>query len=187
MQRHLLYSSKSLRVRAGVAIILNAMKTLLLLRHAKSSWKHPELADHDRPLNKRGKRTAPLMGALLQDEDLSPDLILCSSAVRAHMTALLVAKASAYAGKIKQTPRLYLAEPKTYVEVLRQVDEKHGHVLVVGHNPGLEALIEALTGEAMMMPTAALVKVELPLKRWRDLDLNTECKLVTVWRPKDLG
>ena len=60
---------------AGVAIILDAMKTLLLLHHAKSSWKHSELADHDRPLNKRGKRTAPLMGALLQDEDLIPDLI----------------------------------------------------------------------------------------------------------------
>ena len=86
-------------MRAGVAIILDAMKTLLLLRHAKSSWKHPELADHDRPLNKRGKRTAPRVSALLQDEDLIPDLILCSSAVRAHTTALLVAKACAYAGE----------------------------------------------------------------------------------------
>jgi phosphohistidine phosphatase len=166
---------------------MDAMKTLLLLRHAKSSWKHPELADHDRPLNKRGKRTAPLIGALLQDEDLIPDLILCSSAVRAHTTALLVVKACAYAGEIKQTRKLYLAEPQTYVEVLRQVAEKHARVLVVGHNPGLEALIEALTGEAMAMPTAALVQVELSLKRWSDLDADTDCKLVNVWRPKDLG
>ena len=162
------------------------MKTLLLLRHAKSSWKHPELADHDRPLNKRGKRTAPLMGALFLDEDLIPDLILCSSAVRAHTTALLVAKACAYAGEIKQTRKLYLAEPQTYVEVLRQVAEKHARVLVVGHNPGLEALIEALTGGAMAMPTAALAQVELSLKRWSDLDTDTDCKLVNVWRPKDL-
>src|SRR6185436_11034634 len=101
------------------------MKTLLLLRHAKSSWKHSELADHDRPLNKRGKWTAPLMGALLLDEDLIPDLILCSSAVRAHTTALLVAKACAYAGEIKRIRKLYLAEAQTYVEVLRQVAEKH--------------------------------------------------------------
>jgi phosphohistidine phosphatase len=163
------------------------MKTLLLLRHAKSSWKHPELADHDRPLNKRGKRTAPHMGALLQDEDLIPDLILCSSAVRAHMTALLVAKACAYEGEIKRRRELYLAEPQDYIEVLRQVPEKHARVLVVGHNPGLEALIEALTGEVMAMPTAALAYMELSLRRWRDLDLNTECKLVNVWRPKDLG
>lgn len=163
------------------------MKTLLLLRHAKSSWKHPELADHDRPLNKRGKRTAPHMGALLQDEGLIPDLILCSSAVRAHTTALLVAKACAYAGEIKQTRQLYLAEPEDYVEVVCQVPEKHARVLVVGHNPGLEALIEALTGEAMAMPTAALAQVELSLKRWSDLDTDTDCKLVNVWSPKDLG
>jgi len=97
----------------------DAMKTLLLLRHAKSSWKHPELADHDRPLNKRGKRTAPRVSALLQDEDLIPDLILCSPAVRAHTTARLVAKACAYAGEIKRIRKLYLAEPQTYIEVLR--------------------------------------------------------------------
>lgn len=174
-------------MRAGVAIILDTMKTMLLLRHAKSSWKHPELADHDRPLNKRGKRTAPRVSALLQDADLIPDLILCSSAVRAHTTALLVAKACAYEAEIKRIRKLYLAEPQTYVEVLRQVAEKHARVLVVGHNPGLEALIEALTGEAMAMPTAALAQVELSLKRWSDLDTDTDCKLVNVWRPKDLG
>jgi phosphohistidine phosphatase len=162
------------------------MKTLLLLRHAKSSWKHEELEDHDRPLNKRGKRTAPLMGALLQDENLVPDLILCSSAVRTYNTALLVAKACDYAGEIKQTRRLYLAEPQTYVKILRQVAEKYASVLVVGHNPGLEALLKALTGEAMTMPTAALAYIELPLKRWKDFDLNTECKLVNVWQPKNL-
>jgi phosphohistidine phosphatase len=163
------------------------MKTLLLLRHAKSGWKHPELADHDRPLNKRGKRTAPLMGALLLDQDLIPDLILCSSAMRAHTTALLVAKACAYAGEIKQIRKLYLAEPQSHIEVLRQVAEKHARVLVVGHNPGLEALIEALTGEAMAMPTSALAQVELSLKRWGDFDADTDCKLVNMWRPKDLG
>src|SRR6476660_8618687 len=163
------------------------MKTLLLLRHAKSSWKQPELADHDRPLNKRGKQTAPHMGALLQDEDLIPDLIVCSSAVRAHTTALLVAKACTYTGEINQTRTLYLAEPADYVEVLHQVAENHTRVLVVGHNPGLEALIEELTGEAMAMHTAALAYLELSLKRWKDLDMNTECKFVNMWQPRDLG
>ena len=91
------------------------MKTLLLLRPAKSSWKHPELADRDCPLNKRGKRTAPLIGALLQNEDLIPDLIICSSAVRTDTTALLVAKAGAYAREFKRTRKLYLAEPQAYV------------------------------------------------------------------------
>jgi phosphohistidine phosphatase len=163
------------------------MKTLLLLRHAKSSSKHPELADHDRPLNKRGKQTAPLIGALLQDENLIPDLILCSSAVRTHITAVLVAKTCNYTGEINQTRQLYLAEPEDYIEVLRKVAEKHAHVLVVGHNPGLETLIETLTGEAIVMPTAALAHIELPLKRWGDLEMNTECKLVNVWLPKHSG
>ena len=161
------------------------MKTLLLLRHAKSSWNDPELEDHDRPLNKRGKRTAPLMGALLQDESLVPDLILCSSAVRAYNTALLVAEACDYGGEIKETRRLYLAEPRTYVEVLRKVAEEYERVLVVGHNPGIEALLQGLTQEAMTMPTAALAYVELPLKRWKDFDLNSECKLVNLWLPKN--
>jgi phosphohistidine phosphatase len=163
------------------------MKTLLLLRHAKSSWKHPELTDYDRPLNKRGRRTAPLIGALLQDENLIPDLILCSSAVRTHHTALLVAKACNYVGEIEQTRKLYLAEPQDYIEVLRKVAEKHACVLVVGHNPGLETLMETLTGEAMAMPTAALAQIELPLRRWGDLDRNAECKLVNVWLPKNFG
>ena len=163
------------------------MKTLLLLRHAKSSWKHPELSDHNRPLNKRGKRTAPLMGTLLRNEDLVPDLILCSSAVRTQNTALLVAKSCSYSGEIKQTRELYLAEPQAYIEVLRRVSNKHARVLVVGHNPGLEMLIEALTDEAMTMPTASLACIELSIKRWRDIDVNTECKLVNVWRPKKLA
>ena len=163
------------------------MKSLLLLRHAKSSWKQSELSDHDRPLNKRGKGAAPVMGALLQDEDLIPDLILCSSAVRTHKTALIVAEACSYTGEIKQTRELYLADPQDYVDILRHVADKHARVLVVGHNPGLEMLIEALTGEATSMPTAALAYIELSLKRWRDLDLNTKCKLVNVWRPKDVA
>jgi phosphohistidine phosphatase len=161
------------------------MKTLLLLRHAKSSWKETEVADHDRPLNKRGRRTAPLIGEYLQAEGLLPDLILCSSAVRAHETALLVAEACSYRGEIRQNRALYLAEPQAYVEALRQVADEHERLLVVGHNPGVEMLVKALTGEETAMPTAALAAMELALEHWRDLDKNTECKLVHVWRPKD--
>lgn len=163
------------------------MKTLLLLRHAKSSWKQPELDDHDRPLNKRGKRTAPRVGSLLQDENLIPDQIICSSAERTVRTALLVAEACSYPGKIKKTTRLYLAAPQDYVEVLRQVDDKHERVLVVGHNPGLEMFIEQFIGEATAMPTAALAQLNLSLKRWKDLDVSTKCELVNVWRPRESG
>ena len=161
------------------------MKTLLLLRHAKSSWKETELADHDRPLNQRGRRTAPRIGEFLQAEDLVPDLILCSTAVRAHTTALLVAEACAYGGEIKQLRSLYLAGLPAYVEAVRQVSDEHSCLLVVGHNPGVELLIKALTGETAAMPTAALACMELALKHWGDLNKNTECKLVNVWRPKE--
>jgi phosphohistidine phosphatase len=161
------------------------MKTLLLLRHAKSSWKETELADHDRPLNQRGRRTAPRIGEFLQAEDLVPDLILCSSAVRAHTTALLVAEACSYGGEIKQLRALYLAGPQAYVEVVRQAADEHRCLLVVGHNPGVELLIKALTGETTAMPTAALACMELALEHWSDLNKNTECKLVNVWRPKE--
>jgi phosphohistidine phosphatase len=76
------------------------MKSVLILRHAKSSWKHPELADHDRPLNRRGKRDAPLMGRLLKKEDLVPEIIISSTATRARSTAEAVAKSSGYKGEI---------------------------------------------------------------------------------------
>ena len=126
------------------------------------------------------------MGMLLRDEDLVPDYLVCSSAVRTHKTALLAAEACSYTGEIKPTRELYLAEPQDYIEVLRQVAKEHTCVLVVGHNPGLEMLVEALTGEAAAMPTAALAHIELSLARWSDLDLNTKGRLVKVWRPGDL-
>ena len=78
------------------------MKTLLILRHAKSSWNYPELSDYDRPLNKRGKRDAPRMGKFLREQKLTPDRILTSSAKRARRTASKVAKACGYGGKVKK-------------------------------------------------------------------------------------
>ena len=85
------------------------------------------------------------------------------------------------------TRSLFLAEPLDYVEVLHQVEDKVARVLIVGHNPGLESLIEAFRGEAIAMPTAALAYLKLSLKHWKDLELNTKCELVNVWRPKELG
>ncbi|MFB3041695.1 MAG: histidine phosphatase family protein, partial [Candidatus Poribacteria bacterium] len=83
------------------------MKTLLILRHAKSSWEHPELTDHDRPLNKRGKRDAPRMGKLLRVQGLVPDLIMSSTAKRARSTAKTVARKSGYKEKVELTPAFY--------------------------------------------------------------------------------
>lgn len=119
-------------------------------------------------------------------QNLVPDLLLCSTALRAQATAGLVAAACGYTGEIRPAPELYLAGPDVYLDVLRGVADQHSRVLVVGHNPGLEALVEALTGQGVILPTAALAQVALPLHSWRELEVGPVGKLVNVWRPKAL-
>ena len=99
------------------------MKSVLLLRHAKSSSKHPDLADHDRPLNKRGKRDAPLIGRLLKKEDLVPEIIISSTATRARSTAEAVSKASGYRGEIVLNKSLYAAGPDAYLNVMHHLSK----------------------------------------------------------------
>jgi phosphohistidine phosphatase len=104
---------------------MHNMKSVLILRHAKSSWKHPDVSDHERPLNKRGKRDAPRMGELLQDKHLVPDFIVSSTAKRAHSTAKAVAKAAGYKGDITLNQSLYAAPPTAYIDVLRDLSNKY--------------------------------------------------------------
>jgi phosphohistidine phosphatase len=162
------------------------MKTLLVLRHAKSSWEDSGLADIDRPLNKRGKRDAPRMGQLIKSEDLVPDLVLTSPAKRAHKTAEAVAEESGYDGTIEVQENFYPGDPEAYIQVLRGLPDKIQQVMVVGHNPGLEELVDALTGESVALPTAALAQIKLPVDRWSQLEEEVEGRLVNVWRVKEL-
>lgn len=163
-----------------------AMKTLLILRHGKSSWDHPELNDHDRPLKKRGRRDAPRMGKLLKKETLVPDLILSSTAERAFRTAELVAENCGYAGSIQRAETLYHGSPEDFAGVLVEVDDASDCVMIVGHNPGLEELLRILTGKAERLPTAALARVKLPIMSWKQLTLSTRGTLENIWRPKEL-
>lgn len=162
------------------------MKILLILRHAKSSWSEGGLADHERPLNERGQIDAPRMGRLLRREGLTPDLILSSTAKRAVATAELVAQASGYENEIRTTRNLYHASPEAYLEQLRPLSDEYGRVMVVGHNPGLEELLDQLTDSGEIMPTAALAHVELPIEQWAALDETTEGKLINLWLPREL-
>ena len=162
------------------------MKTLLVLRHAKSSWKNVHLSDYERPLNSRGKVDAPRMGKLLRQEDLVPDLIISSSAERALATAEAAALASGYENEIKATRRLYLAGPVTYLTVLQKMGEAHERVMIVGHNPGMEDLVALFTGVEEYMSTAALAQINLPITRWSELTEETKGRLVNIWRPKEL-
>ena len=162
------------------------MKTLLILRHAKSSWDNLDLSDYDRPLNKRGKRDAPRMGDFLRQQDLVPDLIISSTAKRAKKTAKLFAKAVGYKEKISLENVFYHAKPETYITVLKEICHDYERIMVIGHNPGLETLVAILTGRMELMPTAAVAHVLLPIDRWDQLTGEMEGKLQNLWRPKEI-
>jgi len=162
------------------------MKSVLLLRHAKSSWKHPDLNDQDRPLNKRGKRDALIMGRLLKRKDLVPDIIISSTAIRARSTAEAVAKAYGYKGEIILNKSLYAAGPEAYLGLMRDLSDKYVRVLIVGHNPGLEELVEMLTGEIHLIPTCSLAHVKFRVGKWSDIDNKIKGQVADIWRPRDL-
>ena len=162
------------------------MKTLLLLRHAKSSWDDSSIEDRDRPLNARGRRDAPRVGDVLRHASLVPDLIISSDAVRAQTTAVAVAEAAGYTGEIAIDPLLYLASPEDMVAVLQAAPDANTQtVMIVAHNPGLEDLLARLTGERHHLSTAALVQLALPIDRWDALDTSARATLVDMWEPGD--
>lgn len=161
-------------------------RQLLILRHAKSSWADQHADDWERPLNERGERDAPRVGALLRRLSLVPDLIVTSDAVRAETTARSVAGAAEYLGKITLSPELYHASPAAIIDVVRALPDTARSVLIVGHNPGLEDLVKQLTGESIELPTATLVHLELNATHWKDVDVSQQADLIDVWRPRDL-
>jgi len=156
------------------------MLTLLLLRHAKSDWNNTALDDHDRPLNPRGTKAAPIMGRHLAREGLKPDLILCSDAVRAQATlAFVLPELGPPPPHFVFEEALYLASPDTILDVIRSnVEEATKSVMVIGHNPGLHALALTLIGDgnkkglrqlAMKFPTAALAVISFDTAHWPEI------------------
>lgn len=162
------------------------MKILLILRHAKSSWSDPSLADIDRPLNKRGKRDAPRLGTWLREQDLVPDVILSSPAQRARKTAQAVSENSGYPGEIEVVADFYPGDPEAFTASLAALPDQIENVMIVAHNPGLEELLYELCGESAHLPTAALAEVALPVESWRELEDEVEGRLVNLWRVKEL-
>jgi phosphohistidine phosphatase len=162
------------------------MKTLLLLRHAKSSWKDSDVDDHDRPLNSRGKHDAPRMGQLLKDKQLLPDFIVTSSARRCRKTAEHVIHESGYRGETRITGDLYEADAGRLGQLVAGLPDSANRVLVIGHNPGLEEFLEQLTGTYTPLTTTALVQVELPVEQWRECTAGIRGKLVQHWQPREL-
>jgi phosphohistidine phosphatase len=146
------------------------MKTLFLMRHAKSSWDDATLADIERPLNERGKRSAPFMGALMRRLDMIPACIISSPADRACTTAKLAHDAGAFDAAVQIDERVYEASANTLRQVISEVDDSCQTAMIVGHNPGMEGLIRYLTGQIEPMPTGAVAWVELDVDRWTKTD-----------------
>ncbi len=126
------------------------------------------------------------MGRLLRDVDLVPDRIVSSTAVRARATAELVADQLGYRGTVACSRDLYLASAPDIIRVLGNVGGDASRLLVVGHNPGLEELVAALTGGFAALPTAALAQISLEMDAWSNLTESTPARLVNLWRPREL-
>jgi phosphohistidine phosphatase len=161
------------------------MKTLLLLRHAKSSWKDTGQDDFDRPLNGRGLKAAPQMGKFLRKQKVQPDLVLSSPAERARQTTALVVEAAGLAAALRYDERIYEANVERLLEVVSQIEEGAQVVLLVGHNPGLEQLLEHLTGEQEALPTAALAQISLDIEKWSKVREHSG-RLERLVKPKEL-
>lgn len=161
------------------------MKTLLLLRHAKSNWKKPDLPDNERPLSKRGKKEAPKVGKYLANNGLLPDLIVSSTARRAQDTAKAMTETSGFEGDTELYQDLYLSDTAAYLDILRCMPDEANRVLMVGHNPVIEELLALLTDVRVHMTTAALAVIDLPISSWNELNEATDARLQTLWTPRD--
>jgi phosphohistidine phosphatase len=142
------------------------MKSLLVLRHAKSSWENAELSDFERPLNKRGLEAAQLIGQEMFRLNLNIEIVLSSPAKRAKQTAILVKESCEIKREIRFEDGIYEASVMKLLHIVSEIDDKISSVLLVGHNPGLEELIRVLTEKAQVMPTATLAKLDLEIESW---------------------
>jgi phosphohistidine phosphatase len=161
------------------------MKTLLIMRHAKSSWKDQELPDHDRPLKKKGRKDIVNMAKILRKNALIPDLILSSGAVRAKDTATLMAEKLNYKEEIELSDDLYMAEPEKYIQKIATLPDSVETLLVVGHNPGLEGLVMRLGDKIVSLPTGSIAKIYLFIDHWNELTSETDGEINQVWIPED--
>jgi len=144
------------------------MKTLTIVRHAKSSWNHPGLTDRERPLNKRGERDAPIMGVRIAEADIRPSLIVSSPAVRAWTTASIVANALNYPQEFLQREKdLYLASLNDILDVVVAQDNGFNNLMLFGHNPGMTQFANYLSpGLTNNLPTAGVVSVNIDQDSW---------------------
>ena len=155
------------------------------MRHAKSSWKEPDIPDHERPLKKRGLKDAATMGKVLKNKEIVLDKIISSNAVRAADTAAIVAEKCGYKKDIDFTDKLYMAECQAILDLIQSQPDKLKTILVVGHNPGMEALVQLFSKKIESLPTSAIAFFQADIKKWKDFDKKSDIKLKKVWYAKE--
>ena len=160
------------------------MKKLIIIRHGKSSWKDDKLPDFERPLKKRGKKDSAHMGELLKKKELIPDIVLCSTAKRARQTADILLEEMEYKGTIEYLDSLYMAEADVFFNTLRTLPD-YNCVMIIGHNPGLETLLQMITNDIKSLPTAAVAHVNLSVEHWDDFNEDTTGELKHFWLPRE--
>jgi phosphohistidine phosphatase len=161
------------------------MKTLFLLRHAKSSQGDPGLKDFDRSLNDRGKDDAKLMGRNLRSQKFVVDAVISSPAKRARRTTELVLEAANISLEPAFDERIYEAGLPQLLRIVSELDSSDNAVLLIGHNPGFEELVESLTGQPVALPTATLAAIDLSIDHWSDAQPRSG-KLRALVTPKEL-
>jgi len=150
------------------------MKTLVMIRHAKSSWANPLQSDFERPLNERGKEEAPAMGKKLKELKVIPDLIVSSTAKRTRQTAKRIAEATGYdADHIKWEEKLYHCIPSVFEEVIFEVSDAVNTVFIVAHNPGITDFVNQLSPDFSIdnMHTCGMVGVRIETDEWNKFSL----------------
>ncbi len=160
-------------------------KVLYLYRHAKSSWDDPSVPDFDRPLAKRGLKVAPSMGKFMKKQGVDPDLIICSPARRAMQTLELTMPKAGIDCDIELREDVYEASGSNLKKCIAAIDDRFKIVMMVGHNPGMEDLIQMLTGATEAFPTAAIARIRLAVNSWSEVSEGCGT-LDAVFRPKEL-
>lgn len=159
------------------------MRKLYIIRHAKSSWSDAALNDFERPLSKRGKANAPMMGERLKKKGVMPDIIISSPAKRAKSTAEMIAKEIGYEKKVLFDENIYKSSVDELRKILTALDDKNSTVFLVGHNPELNMLVDYYVKFYENIPTCGVVEVEFDCDRWANIEPKY-AKLLSFDYPK---
>lgn len=160
------------------------MKKLYIIRHAKSSWGDAELNDFERPLSKRGKANAPMMGERLKKKGIMADIIISSPAKRAKSTAEMIAKEVGYEKKVLFDENIYESSVATLRKILTALDDKQSTVFLVGHNPELNMLVDYYVKFYENIPTCGVVEIEFKCDKWAEIEPKN-AKLISFDYPKN--